>query len=351
MSAKQVEKAASLLGPVILNVEGVSLDTSDREVLLHPLVGGVIFFSRNYQNLEQLSALVAEIRQLRPELILSVDQEGGRVQRFKAGFTPLPPMQRFWQVSKGDTDSVLPLVQNCGWLMASEILACDIDISFAPVLDVDDNRCAAIGDRSFAPDPQAVSRLAGAFIAGMKEAGMACTGKHFPGHGGVVEDSHAELPEDRRSLDELNQRDLVPFTHLIDQLDGVMPGHIVFPAVDSRPVGFSPVWLRDKLGGDLGFEGVIFSDDLTMGAAAAAGSYGDRALAALTAGCNAVVVCNNRAGAEQVLDRLQQSAYQPDNALAAMVRRFTPSWSELRQNARWLQTRSQLESLLESGPF
>jgi beta-N-acetylhexosaminidase len=345
VSVSQSDRSSAPLGPVILDIDGLSLDGSDREILLHPLVGGVIFFSRNYQALDQLLALVAEIRQLRPGLILSVDQEGGRVQRFKHGFTPLPAMQTFWQACRGDVDSVLAEVRDCGWLMASEILACDIDISFAPVLDVDDNHCAIIANRSFSADPHIACQLAGAFIDGMNNAGMACTGKHFPGHGGVSEDSHLDLPVDNRSLDQLRQRDLIPFHGLIAQLDAVMPAHLLLPAIDANAVGFSSKWLQQILRKDLGFKGLIFSDDLSMAGAAAMGDYGERAEAALAAGCNVVLVCNNRLGAEEVLDRLQQVGCQADNRLAAMTRRKRLSWSDLKQNPRWQLTQSQLASL------
>ena len=294
-------------------------------------------------------ALVAEIRQCRPSLVLSVDQEGGRVQRFKEGFTRLPPMQAFWQCFKHDPKKAHSLVKDCGWLMASEVLACGVDISFAPVLDVDESCCAVIAERSFAPDPRIASDFAAQFIAGMSEAGMAATGKHFPGHGSVVEDSHHQLPVDRRSLEDFRARDLIPFINLMQRLAAIMPAHLQVPAVDQAPVGFSKHWLQTILRSELGFKGLIFSDDLSMAAAEAAGDYGDRAEQALAAGCDVVLVCNNRPGAEQVLDRLQQRGYKPDNRLRAMSRKASPTWSALEAHSRWSDTRIRLTSLLQSA--
>ncbi len=350
MSGPIAPKPALPLGPVIVDVDGLRLTDADRDLLRHPLVGGLIFFSRNFQSREQLLALVAEIRAVRPNLVLAVDQEGGRVQRFKKEFTLLPAMQSFWQTSQADIDSILPQVADCGWLMASEILACDIDISFAPVLDVDDCFCAVIANRSFAPVPHAAARLAGAFIDGMHSAGMACTGKHFPGHGSVREDSHLDLPVDPRSFTELNQHDLIPFITLLPQLDAVMPAHLVVPSVDTNAVGFSATWLQEILRKQLGFQGIIFSDDLSMAGAVSVGSYGDRAELALAAGCDAVLVCNNRAGAEEVLTRLDSLQIVANDRLASMRKKNnSPSWQSLYSEPRWQATQTRLMSLVQSG--
>jgi len=293
--------------------------------------------------------LVAAIRALRPNLLLAVDQEGGRVQRFQQGFTRFPPMHSFWRASSGDVAKVLPIVRDCGWLLAAEVLACGMDISFAPVLDVDDQRRAVIADRSFASDPQAAAELARACIAGMHEPGMASTGKHFPGHGGVEEDSHLALPVDMRDYHVLCQRDLIPFQQLIKQLDAIMPAHLLFPNIDNKPVGFSAFWLHDTLRKTLGFEGIIFSDDLTMAGAASVGDYGDRAEQALAAGCDAVLVCNNRDGALQVLQRLQQQHIQADNHLARMTAKNRMTWAELQNHPRRQATVNQLTNLLQSA--
>ena len=346
----EIKRVDSILGPVIIDIAGTKLEPADRDLLRHPLVGGLIFFSRNYQSRQQLSELVAEIRAVRPNLLLAVDQEGGRVQRFKQDFTLIPPMQAFWRSQPEDIQPILPLVKDCGWLLAAEVLASGVDISFAPVLDVDDCQCAIIADRSFAPKPYQAAELAAAFIAGMHEAGMAVTGKHFPGHGGVTEDSHIGLPVDQRDYVALQGHDLVPFTHLAPLLNGVMPAHVVFPAIDSVAVGFSQIWLQDKLRRELGFAGVIFSDDLSMAGAHSAGNYGERAEKALAAGCDAVLVCNSRAGAEEVLQGLSRGNVEPNNRLALMRAQKTSDWLALEQSPRWHQTRTALASLVQSAP-
>lgn len=322
-------------GAVMLDVGGLALTEAEEKLLTHPQVGGVILFSRNYQDLDQLLALVAGIRQVRPEIIIAVDHEGGRVQRFRQGFARIPPMQSFLADYRKAPAETLARVKDTGWLMASEVLACGIDISFAPVLDVDDHHCAVIADRAFSPDPDEVSVLAAAFIAGMHEAGMAVTGKHFPGHGSVTGDSHLEQPLDNRSFAEIEAHDLKPFRQLAPQLDAVMPAHIVFSRVDPLPVGFSARWLNDILRTRLAFDGVIFSDDLSMAGAESAGSYAQRADAALAAGCDMVLVCNNSAAALAVVEHLQASGVGPVSRLARMRMRKQVHWDDLRQSSRW----------------
>ncbi|MYM62129.1 beta-N-acetylhexosaminidase [Pseudomaricurvus sp. HS19] len=334
------------LGPVILDLESTSLSAEERQLLLHPAVGGVILFSRNITDYQQLQVLVADIRSVRGELLVCVDQEGGRVQRCKEGFTRLPPMQVFHGLWEEDPTAALQLARDCGWLLASEILAVGIDFSFAPVLDVDDSFCSVIGDRAFSSDPQRVSELAGAFIDGAHEAGMAVTGKHFPGHGSVRGDSHLELPTDSRRFDEVEARDLIPFVQLQPRLDAVMPAHIVFSAVDTEPVGFSARWLREILRQQLGFTGVVFSDDLNMEGASVAGSYVNRARQALQAGCDLVLVCNNRPGAEDVLQNLEPDLYQCQTGDRDSMRaRQRPQADELRCSERWQNTSSRLQQL------
>ncbi len=336
------------LGALMLDLDSTELDAQERELLLNPHIGGVIFFARNFVSREQIIDVVASIREIRPELLLAVDQEGGRVQRFRTGFTRLPAMNVFYrQLEAGrDSDSVMALVRDCGWLMAAEILACGVDFSFAPVLDVDDNHCAVIADRSFSPDPEQAAYLAELFIAGMHEAGMAATGKHFPGHGAVSGDSHLLLPVDERPWSQIESRDWQPFRLLAPhRLDAVMPAHIVFPQVDDQPVGFSRHWLQQRLRGDLSFDGVIFSDDLSMEGAQGAGSYGDRAEIALAAGCDMVLVCNCREGALETLTRLEQLAQPVSNRLATMSARRQWSWADLQAMPRWQQTVQQLTAL------
>ncbi len=295
-------------GPVILDIEGCELLQYEREILHHPQVGGLILFSRNFQSPEQLRNLVREIRQLRPNLLICVDHEGGRVQRFREGFTHLPPMQCLGQVYARSPQEGLAQARELGWLMAAELLDCDLDLSFAPVLDVDDHQSDIIGDRAFAADPEVVASLASAFIDGMHEAGMAATGKHFPGHGGVKADSHLELPVDPRDWQVLCARDLIPFKALSAKLDALMSAHIVFPQIDSELVSFSRHWLVQCAREQLGFKGLIFSDDLSMEGAAGAGAYAERAESALSAGCDVVLVCNRPAGTQEVIEHLERSS-------------------------------------------
>ncbi len=291
------------LGPIMLDLAGTVLQDAEKELLLHPYVGGVIYFGRNYESPAQIKALSDSIREIRPELLIAVDQEGGRVQRFIQGFTRLPAMQKFLPLYRKNTKACLAMVKNSGWLMASELLAVGVDFSFAPVLDVDDNKCSIVADRSFSPKPFEVTALAAAWMEGMHEAGMATTGKHFPGHGSVTVDSHLTQPVDTREFADIAKHDLVPFVELLPSLDAIMPAHIVFPNIDANnTVGFSAYWLQTILRGDLGFKGVIFSDDLSMKGAHSVGGYLARAQHALNAGCDMILVCNSREGVLELLD-------------------------------------------------
>ncbi|BBM03856.1 beta-N-acetylhexosaminidase [Microbulbifer sp. GL-2] len=333
------------LGPVMVDVEGLELTDADFELLRHPLVGGLIFFARNYRDRRQLQDLVAAIRAVRPEILLAVDQEGGRVQRFRQEFTRLPSMQALAAVASEEQ------LQDVGWLLAAELLAVGVDFSFAPVLDADDRQSRVIGDRSFCADPKRLEVFVRPFMRGMREAGMATTGKHFPGHGHVLEDSHVELPVDKRSLDQVMESDALPFVDCIaaSELDAVMPAHIRFVNIDSQPVGFSRYWLQDILRGRLGFGGVIFSDDLSMEGAGAAGGYGERIRAALEAGCDMGVVCNNRSGALEALAALQGYIPQAESCERLKAMRGRPSitsWAELEKSARWRRTCDWLTSIM-----
>jgi beta-N-acetylhexosaminidase len=337
-------------GSVMIDIAGITLTDDDKQLLQHPHVGGVIYFSRNYESPSQISALSASIRQCRPDILIAVDQEGGRVQRFKSGFTRLPAMQRFLPLFRKNADAAQSLIENCGWLMAVELLAVGVDFSFAPVLDVDDDFCKVIADRSFSSNPEEVSALAGAFIRGMNDAGMAATGKHFPGHGSVAGDSHEVSPTDNRTLLDIASKDLIPFKALLSSLNGIMPAHIVFPQVDSLPVGFSPYWLQTQLRDELNFDGVIFSDDLTMEGAAVAGNYGERAIAALKAGCDMVLVCNNRDGALEALAVLNNydntnNSEQISKRIATMQPKKTWHIEDLEQNERYIKTRAILTAM------
>jgi beta-N-acetylhexosaminidase len=296
------------LGPVILDLEGLELSAEERELLRHPAVGGVILFPRNYFDPDQLIALTTVIHGLRdPHLLISVDQEGGRVQRFREGFTRLPPAARFGQLARRDPHHARQMAKAVGWLMAAELRVLGVDFSFAPVLDLDRGVSGVIGDRAFASSINAVTDLAWAWCEGVRAAGMAAVGKHFPGHGGVAADSHAELPIDSRRFEDIEMHDLVPFERLIRHgLEAIMPAHVLYPHVDPLPAGFSPFWLKEVLRGQLAFQGVIFSDDLNMGAAAAGGGYADRACAALAAGCDVLLICQNRPAALEMVDALRQ---------------------------------------------
>ena len=330
-------------GPLMLDLEGTSLSAAERDLLTQSPVGGVIFFARNISSKEQFMALTAEVSALRPELLLAIDQEGGRVQRLREGYTILPPMQRLGTLFAENNTRGAELLHNTGWLLGVEMIASGLDFSFAPVLDLDSSHCEVIANRSFSLDPTIASAAAGFFIEGMAEAGMAATGKHFPGHGGVTADSHLEIPYDSRSLKQLQARDLLPFKALSPKLQGIMPAHIVFPEVDSKAVGFSSYWLQNILREELAFDGVIFSDDLSMKGADQLGTYAEKAEAALSAGCDMVLVCNNRGGALEVLDFLQTRAdsyYSP--RLPVMKAKKQWRWTELVNDARWLDTREAL---------
>jgi beta-N-acetylhexosaminidase len=297
------------LGPLMIDVEGTALTQEDRELLTHPLVGGLILFTRNFASIEQLEALIREARRVRvPPLLIGVDHEGGRVQRFRKEFTVLPPMRTIGRAYDMDAAAGRQLARQCGWLLAAELRGVGVDISFAPVVDLDYGVSTVIGDRAFHRDPRIVAELAVAFLNGMREAGMHGAAKHFPGHGAVAPDSHVAMPVDRRELADLDD-DLYPYQRLIDNgLAAVMAAHVVFSAVDPLPAGFSRKWLQDELRGRLKFGGAIFSDDLSMAGAGIVGEMPQRVRAALQAGCDMVPICNNRQGVLQVIESLRGSA-------------------------------------------
>lgn len=289
----------------MLDVAGTELTDEERATLRHPLVGGVILFTRNYASPEQLATLTAEIHALRsPPLLVAVDHEGGRVQRFRDGFTRLPPMRALGLQWERDRSGALRAARAVGYVLAAELRACGVDLSFAPVLDLDHGPSGVIGDRAFHRDPAVVATLAQALIGGLAEGGMSSVGKHFPGHGFVAADSHLALPVDNRPYAALVADDLVPFQKLIGELGGVMPAHIIFDQVDAqRTAGFSPSWLQVVLRQRLGFHGAVFSDDLSMEGASVAGDVVARAAAAVLAGCDMVLVCNAPEAARHLLAR------------------------------------------------
>lgn len=301
------------MGPIICDIAGLELNAEDKMILDHPLVGGLILFSRNYESLEQLTELVTSVRQLRPELLITVDQEGGRVQRLKKDFSRLPPLGSLGHLLDSgliEKSKVLQYAEYLGQLMAIEIRRVGIDISFAPVVDCDKGLSEIIGDRAFHSDPFIITELARAYILGMEKANMSATLKHFPGHGGVIPDSHEELPIDSRTLVDI-KKDSLPFKNLIEapiaNIRAVMTAHIIFEAVDALPVSFSAVWLQTILREELGFKGAIVSDDLSMKATLYLGDMSTRAHLALEAGCDGILICNDREGVKQVLSTLKDT--------------------------------------------
>ena len=339
------KKDTSMRGSLMLDLIGTTLTEDERKLLANPQVGGVILFARNVESRAQICHLTAQIREAAPEILIAVDQEGGRVQRFRVGYTEFPPMQVLGDFYQSNPAEGTELLRDCGWLLAAEVIASGVDISFAPVLDVDKSLSTIIGNRSFGEDPQRVVEAASAFMAGMHEAGMATTGKHFPGHGGIVADSHLEAPVDNRSWDEVWARDLVPFVALKDQLDGIMPAHITFPAIDGDSVGFSSHWLQTVLRGQMGFDGVIFSDDLTMKGADVVGGYIDKAKAALAAGCDMALVCNNPEGAKEVLAWLESQSHGGSHRIQRMRATQQHSWGELENHPRRLKVQHKLATI------
>jgi beta-N-acetylhexosaminidase len=294
------------LGPVMLDVVGKALTADDIRRLQHPLVGGVILFARNFESSEQLKALTASIRAARQtSLLIAVDHEGGRVQRFREGFTKIPPMREFGKVWDKNPKKARELATEAGFVLAAELRAHGIDFSFTPVLDMDYGDSLVIGDRAFHKDIRAINELAFSLMQGLKKGGMAAVGKHFPGHGFVVADSHVSIPVDEREFDQIAQNDMQPFRQMIDEgLAAIMPAHVIYPKVDDKPAGFSTKWLQKVLRERLGFTGVIFSDDLSMEGATVGGDVTTRSLAALNAGCDMVLLCNRPDLADELLDNL-----------------------------------------------
>ncbi|MEH6628327.1 MAG: beta-N-acetylhexosaminidase [Motiliproteus sp.] len=345
-----LERKSASAGPLMLDLQGLKLNSSETQLLQRAPVGGVILFSRNYSDPQQLVELTASIRALRPQLLIAVDHEGGRVQRFRQGFTQIPAMATFNRLYQTDAEQALALAKDCGWLLASELIAYGIDISFTPVLDLDRQISEVIGDRSFGGDVDIVVALASQLIAGMHEAGMANTGKHFPGHGGVAADSHLAIPIDERSFEEIEAQDLKPFQALAQAgMDAVMPAHVIYQNCDPSAAGFSEFWLQTILRQRLGFDGVIFSDDLSMEGAVVAGSYPQRAQAALQAGCDMVLVCNQPEAAIEVLEWLETQRLVQAPRVASMKANKIQSISDLNQDPRWITTKQQLETLVEEG--
>lgn len=353
--------------PLIIDVAGLSLTDTDRQRLAHPLVGGVTLFGRNWQNRAQLSDLCADIKAVRHDLLIAVDHEGGRVQRFRTdGFTPLPPMAAFgglWMSGDESGDAALRAMDAAtaaGFVLGAELRACGVDLSFAPVLDLDHGGSSVIGDRSFGRDARVVALLAQALTHGLRQSGMANCGKHFPGHGFVKGDTHHEIPHDNRSLKAILADDVKPYQWLSASLSAVMPAHVIYPKVDKRPAGFSARWLQDVLRAQLGFSGAVFSDDLGMAAArqidGRAVDFSEAALAALHAGCDMVLLCNQcvvdgGAPIDQAIEDLSEavvkgwwtpSAASDERRLALLPGAPALAWDDLMVNARYMHALSLL---------
>lgn len=339
-----------MIGALMLDIAGTALTQEDIQLLQAPQVGGVILFGRNIESPRQVRALTDHMRQVRPDILIAVDQEGGRVQRLKQGFTLLPAMGRFGELYQQQPELAVELAEQCGWLMATEVLAVGIDFSFAPVLDLNDIS-DVIGDRSFARNMDDIIVLARAFLSGMQRAGMATTGKHFPGHGSVKADSHVAAAIDSRSYAEIQQKDMQSFIQLQAQLDALMPAHVIYDQVDPNPASFSPYWIQTVLRQQLNFDGVLFSDDLSMQAACVAGGADARIQAALNAGCDMGLVCNDRAAACLALDGIQDLPL-PNQARLARMRGQIPEiqiGDVLELGPEWQAVRDRIVRFKDSG--
>lgn len=316
------------IGQLMLDVASTELTHDDEQLLAQPEIGGVILFGRNVKSPAQVRQLTDSIRAINPHLLIAVDQEGGRVARFRDGFSPIPAMGKLGELFDKEPISALEMAYASGYLMASEVLAVGVDFSFAPVLDIN-GVSKVIGDRAFHPHPTAITALSAEFMRGMKSAGMATTGKHFPGHGSVAPDSHHDDAHDDRTFDEIYQQDMQPFMRNLPLLDAVMPAHVVFTQVDDKPAGFSPKWVQDIIREQLGFDGVVFSDDLSMKAAHVAGDAGKRLQSALLAGCDMGLVCNDRESALIALNALQKNpnlVKEESQHRLAKMKATIPTW-------------------------
>ena len=340
-------------GPILIGLPGPELDQPGREQLRHPAVGGVVLFNRNFSSREQLEKLIADIRSVRdPHLLICIDQEGGRVQRLKEGFTRLPPLGVLGKLHDSDPVKALDMAYRHGRVMATEMLACGIDLSFAPVLDLERGSCV-IGDRAISGDPAVVTSLGRAYLAGMHDSGMKTTGKHFPGHGSVVADSHVDNVSDPRSLAELECSDLAPFRELAPDLDALMIAHVVYPRVDETPAGYSSSWLRDYLRSSMAYQGVIISDDLGMHAAKSVGGLEARTRLCLEAGCDLVLVCQPEDVLE-LLNLLEGSVGDASDAISRLYGKPTVNREELVQVNQegireWRHWQQSLEKLGEQA--
>jgi beta-N-acetylhexosaminidase len=331
-------------GPVVVDALGTTLADEDRARIRHPAAGAVILFARNYENPDQLAALTAEIeRQREPALPVCVDHEGGRVQRFRAGFTVIPPMRALGKLWDRDRDAAKEAATSIGYVIAAELGAHGVDFSFAPVLDLDYGGSSVIGDRALHFDPTAVGALGACLVKGLAQGGVAAVAKHFPGHGYAEADSHVAVPRDERAFKEIARKDIAPYKAVIDAgLAAVMPAHVIYPQVDSQPAGYSAHWLQQVLRKQLGFQGIVFSDDLSMEGAAVAGGPPARARAALAAGCDMVLLCNNPAGLDELLESLKGVQLAQPVRLERMKRQ---GGRDLRKSVAYREAQASLQAV------
>ena len=334
----------NLFGRLMISIDGITLSSSDKDLIRNRHIGGIILFTRNFHSQPQIEELCSEIKNIKNNIIIAVDQEGGRVQRFNGEYTQLPSMQVLGNYCISNNN--YSFAADVGWLMSLELIASGVDISFAPVLDVDRNTSSIIGNRSFSNKPQNVVDIASHFIQGMSEAGMQATGKHFPGHGGIKEDSHIAQPIDTRSHNELMGTDLKPFIELKDKLSAVMTAHITYPDIDNVCVSFSEIWLKNVLQNNIGFNGVIFSDDLTTKGAGNT-SMDEKAIKALNAGCDMVLVCNDYKGVNSVINRFEKEDIDLNSRIGMMQTTKTCNWDDLEDNPRVIETKQIIKTLGE----
>jgi beta-N-acetylhexosaminidase len=336
------------LKKLMLDIESYALSDEEVSFLSNPLVAGVILFARNISSRSQVQSLCDEIKSVNSELLIAVDQEGGRVQRLESGFTKIPSMHQLARYCSQDNFVNISLAQDIGWLMASEVIASGLDISFAPVLDLDLQRSSIIGDRSFGDEPETVIEIVSFFIDGMNEAGMSAVGKHFPGHGGIHADSHLVQAEDFRTIETIEQHDLLPFSALKEKLGGIMTAHISFPNIDSKTATFSEFWLTEILRNKIHFQGVIFSDDLTMKGADSAGSVSQKIVQAFDAGCNIVLICNDRNAAIEALNFMEENTFLSSDDLNVLKPTQSILWDDLEKDPRRHRVNNQINKILSS---
>ena len=329
-------------GRLMLDIEGVSLSDEDKYLIESKHVGGIIFFSRNFSSFEQIKDLVDQIKNIKENIIIAVDQEGGRVQRFNKDFTKIPSMQSASEYAKNINDD--QFLKEIGWLISCELVAAGIDINFAPVLDLDKNTSSIIGDRAFSDKPEEVILFASNFIDGMHEAGMKSTGKHFPGHGGIYEDSHKEIARDGRTLEKLLQFDIKPYKELLNKLDAVMCAHVLYPLIDNDVPSFSNHWIKGILQKEIQYDGLIFSDDLSM-LGAGDDTFPSKAMKSINAGCDMILVCNNRKEVINIIDSFEKNKVSLSNKIYKMKKDLDIDWNELMTNKRRTIIKNKLNNI------